>query len=146
MKKTKKTHIGVYGMLKDNGKVLLVKKTRGPYVGCYDLPGGGIKWGEDVLQALSRELFEEVGLCLSKENFFIWDSVCSLVNYREDKKNIELFHIGLIYMVEGFDASSIKNICAEDVSGAKWVSLKTRPLKLSPFAKHVLKKIKIDFF
>lgn len=35
-------HFGIYGIAlnKNRDKILLVKKTRGPYTGLYDLPGG----------------------------------------------------------------------------------------------------------
>lgn len=36
----KKIYIGVYGIILNEGKILLIKKARGPYKGMYDLPGG----------------------------------------------------------------------------------------------------------
>ncbi len=34
------THLGVYGIVIKEDKILLVKKSRGAYIGKYDLPGG----------------------------------------------------------------------------------------------------------
>jgi ADP-ribose pyrophosphatase YjhB (NUDIX family) len=57
-------HFGVYGLVfnTDNSKILLVKKTRGPYTGLFDLPGGTPEAGESLIQTLYREFLEEVGV------------------------------------------------------------------------------------
>ena len=59
--KITKTHFGVYGSIIKNGKILLIKKARGPYTGLYDLPGGGQEKGESYLETLTREIMEETG-------------------------------------------------------------------------------------
>lgn len=56
-----KTHFGVYGIIIKNGKILLIKKARGPYTGLYDLPGGSQEHGESYLETLKREITEETG-------------------------------------------------------------------------------------
>jgi len=42
----KRIYIGVYGIIINEGKILFIKKSRGPYKGMYDLPGGGVEYGE----------------------------------------------------------------------------------------------------
>lgn len=56
-----KTHFGVYGVICRNHKLLVIKKTRGPYTGMYDLPGGSQEKGETYEQTLQREIEEETG-------------------------------------------------------------------------------------
>jgi len=57
-----KTHFGVYGSIIKDGKILLIKKARGPYTGLYDLPGGSQEKGENYSDTLKREIKEETGL------------------------------------------------------------------------------------
>ncbi len=37
---------GVYGIVMNKGFILLTLKKSGPYKGLWDLPGGGIEFGE----------------------------------------------------------------------------------------------------
>lgn len=58
-------HYGIYDRWRHQGRLVLVRKSRGPYAGLLDLPGGSPKPGESIEQTLSRELLEETGACLS---------------------------------------------------------------------------------
>ena len=52
---------GVYGEEKD--KVVLLRQYRYPLGGyCYEFPAGLVEEGEDMLEAATREMFEETGL------------------------------------------------------------------------------------
>lgn len=54
--------ISVYICLISKNKVLLYKRLKHPQYGYVGLPGGKMKYGENILQAASRELLEETGL------------------------------------------------------------------------------------
>lgn len=41
-----KQHFGVYGVCLQDGKLLCIEKTRGPYRHRFDLPGGSQELGE----------------------------------------------------------------------------------------------------
>ena len=60
-----KNHFGVYGICFENGKLLCIEKTRGPYQHRFDLPGGSQELGEGLTETLKREVLEETGYALS---------------------------------------------------------------------------------
>ena len=54
-------HFGVYGVCIHEGRILCIRKTRGPYRGRFDLPGGTPEEGESLVETLRREMIEETG-------------------------------------------------------------------------------------
>ena len=60
-----KKHFGVYGVCFENGKLLCIEKTRGPYQYRFDLPGGSQELGEGLTETLQREVLEETGYEIS---------------------------------------------------------------------------------
>ena len=53
-----KNHFGVYGVCLQEGKLLCIEKTRGPYQNRFDFPGGGQELGEGLTETLEREVLE----------------------------------------------------------------------------------------
>ena len=61
------TDVAVGVMLRPDGTVLLGNRPAGkPWPGWWELPGGKIEFGESVIQALARELNEELGIRLTR--------------------------------------------------------------------------------
>ena len=60
-----KNYFGVYGVCLQDGKLLCIEKTRGPYRHRFDLPGGSQEPGEGLTETLKREVLEETGYMLS---------------------------------------------------------------------------------
>jgi 8-oxo-dGTP diphosphatase len=48
-----------------DGKVLIVRRARPPANGVYTLPGGGVEVGENLMEAVVREVREETGLTVA---------------------------------------------------------------------------------
>ena len=59
----KSVHVAVAVIVNDNGDVLIAKRPDHLHMGGFwEFPGGKVEAGESVLQALQREIFEEVAL------------------------------------------------------------------------------------
>lgn len=54
--------MGVGGVIFDGSSVLLAKRGQEPAKGAWSLPGGAVELGEKVIDALKREMREEVGI------------------------------------------------------------------------------------
>lgn len=134
-----RTHIGVYAAVFQGRSLLLVKKSRGPYIGKLDLPGGKIERGESIDECLSRELFEESGMKMEHSSILMNQSI--VVDYEEaEGLCVSLHHIGLIYRVEVFEGDPIESMNTEDSLGAQWYPLDKLIIHaLSPFAAEVVK-------
>ena len=88
-----KNHFGVYGICFENGKLLCIEKTRGPYQQRFDLPGGSQEPGEGLTETLKREVLEETGYSLSSySNSRIYD-----VMVQEEGKDFSVHHIMAFY-------------------------------------------------
>ena len=90
-----KKHFGVYGVCLQEGKLLCIEKTRGPYQHRYDLPGGSQELGEGLTETLRREVLEETGYTLSSyTNPRMYD-----VLVQEEGKDFAVHHIMAFYDV-----------------------------------------------
>lgn len=54
--------VGVGGVIFHENRVLLARRARNPGKGAWSFPGGAVEIGEPVLDALHRELWEEVSI------------------------------------------------------------------------------------
>lgn len=114
-----KFHLGIYALIEQDGKVLLVKKSRGPYEGTWDLPSGRPIHGETILQTLLREVLEETGIVILQAATKI--NGAFVVDYLDQSSPISLHHTCLIYRATHFDASKFEStISLEDVAGSFW--------------------------
>ena len=97
-----KNHFGVYGVCVQEGKLLCIEKTRGPYQHRFDLPGGSQEPGEGLTETLKREVLEETGYSLSSySNPRIYD-----VMVQEEGQDFAVHHIMAFYdIVLDFESS-----------------------------------------
>lgn len=54
--------VGIGGVCRRDGRVLLVRRGKEPFRGRWTIPGGTLEFGERIAQALIREMKEETGL------------------------------------------------------------------------------------
>ncbi len=59
---TQSPKIGALAVVLHQEHVLLVQRSKEPDRGLWGFPGGHVEWGETVLQAAERELFEETSV------------------------------------------------------------------------------------
>lgn len=135
------THVGSYGVIIRDRKIALIKKARGGYKGLYDLPGGGIEHDETPLEALTRELMEEIGVSIVKAELL--DAVSKTFKWDVNDELIQdLHHIGILYTVE-IEGNELKTDAdGIDSLGGEWKDIdKVKEEDVSPFTWMALKKL-----
>ena len=113
MASVKNFHIGIKAVIVRNNKALILKDTK-RFKG-YDVPGGKIDEGEDIEQALQRELYEELGL----RKFLIREILYAFERLDYDKKGSRLMLI--FYKIEA-KISKIK--LSDEHTSFDWISKK----------------------
>lgn len=137
-------HLGAYGLIIKDGKIVLIKKVGGPYNGKLDLPGGTIEWGETPEQTLIRELNEEVGIDVIKYELFDANSIIFEWMHKEELERGH--HLGIFYKVLGYNNELLEDIKIDekndDSLGANFYEInKLKKSELSDIASLELEKL-----
>jgi ADP-ribose pyrophosphatase YjhB (NUDIX family) len=120
-------HAGAYGVLLNatGSEILLIRKSRGPYTGLLDLPGGRIEPGESPEDTVRRKFGEETGLDLQVEgrlgNF---DRTVTYSPAGGDGQ-VRLHHTGVIFHVALTRPDQVVKTDSDgqDSLGALWVDI-----------------------
>ena len=107
--------LGAYGLVINDNKILLIKKSGGPYDGKLDLPGGTIEFCERPEDALKRELLEEVGIEVSECELFDADSVAFEWQFKEDIL-VKVHHTGIFYKVLNYNNEIKKEVKIDEIN------------------------------
>ena len=119
-------HYGVYGIWRQSGLVVAIRKGRGPYLGMLDLPGGSPQPGEAAIETLERELREECGV--NKVAVSSWHPFEFQVDKSSFGESIEFQHGGLIALVTVQDeVHFIEGV--EDVKGVELIDPTQHPVE-----------------
>lgn len=54
--------VGAGAIIELDKKILLIRRTQAPFSNCWNLPAGYVEADESPIQAVKREVFEEIGL------------------------------------------------------------------------------------
>jgi 8-oxo-dGTP diphosphatase len=95
----------------DSGRLLMIRRGRGPAAGTWSVPGGRVEPGETLAEAVVRELAEETGV----------EGVCgSLIDWVERIDDEHHFVI-LDFAVEVLEG--VEPVPGDDATEAAWVPL-----------------------
>lgn len=115
----------------DKGRVLLIKRRNAPAINKWAVPGGKVRAGETLQQALHREIIEETGLKIKVgEIVYVFDVI-----ERDDHNHIIFHYVIIDFLCEltggkltpGDDALDVRWFSSEEIVQAD-VNEKTKLL------------------
>lgn len=104
----------IHSLIVNNGKILILKRIKNTYEGgLWDLPGGALEDGEDLLDGIKREIFEETNLKIQNLELFYCNSNVDI------KKNKQF--ITIIFLAKLDNDNPVININPNEHSQSKWI-------------------------
>jgi 8-oxo-dGTP diphosphatase len=102
-------------------RVLLIRRGKGPFKGCWAIPGGFVNMDEALDVAAKRELFEETGVSTKH--------LMQLHTFGDPKRDPRGRNISVTYLAF-VDADNLQPRAGDDAAEVGWFSLR-RPPKLA---------------
>ncbi len=126
--------IGVGAVVLINNSVLLIKRANEPCKGCWAIPGGLLDYGESIVDAVRRELYEETGL-VGKPTGIIWvDNIIVKDEYNKVK-----YHYVIIDLLFTDIKGRVKP--GSDALEARWFKINNIPKEITPSTRKLLDHI-----
>jgi len=114
--------IGVAGVVIHRGRVLLIKRDRQPLKGEWSIPGGLVELGEELGQAVRRELKEETGL--EVEPVEVLAVIDRIMRANRAKARVRYHYVIIDYLCRLLGG---RLTAKSDVIDARWVRPKDLP-------------------
>ncbi|MEW2431439.1 NUDIX domain-containing protein [Micromonospora sp. NPDC047644] len=138
--------VGAYGLLRDSGRVLLVRDgAQGEFPGVWRLPGGVVGHAEDPERAVSRQVDEQAGLTVAVTRLLA--VVADVATFPEDETALHTDRLlfDLNALPDGAERESARpgggsrGVEAGLVDQARWLSpAEVKRLSLTPFTAEAL--------
>jgi len=129
--------VGVGALIIKDNKVLLVKRANEPNKGKWSIPGGVVKLGESLIDALKREIIEETGLEIN-----VLDVACVSEEIVKDYESIK-FHYVIIDFFAEVVGGELK--VGSDAEEARWVSFdELDDLEIVEFVKKLIENVRLE--
>ena len=127
--------LGTLMAIMRNNKILLINRTKYPFVGFWGLPGGKIKSGETIEECALREGLEETGLEMDFHSFR------GTVSARITEKGKELNHFMLLVCRLNPKEGEVKGSDEGDLKWFKLGELERIKEKIIPDDLHMIKEM-----
>ncbi len=124
----------VLAMLEQDGKLLLLlRKNSRFFSGYYGLVGGKIEEKESIADALIREMYEEVGITVSKQNL----NFAHCLSFVGDE-GTEV--VALVFKVAEWQGCAI-NCEPDKVAALTWFEMNQLPQNIIPRHRHIIEMV-----
>ena len=105
----------VAAVIVQNARALLIRRGGPPSAGEWSIPGGAVELGENVREALIREIYEETSLKATPgEILGVVDRIVA-----DPRGNIRFHYVIIDFLVTGFSGEAVPGSDAAEVA---WVS------------------------
>lgn len=122
----------VYLILRQGGEVLLsLRKNTGWHDGEYSLPSGHLEGNETLVEAMSREAEEEIGIIVAPEDLQL---VHVMHRKQPDQERIDFFFSATKWTGEP------ENKEPEKCGGLGWYKMSSLPTDIIPYIKRAIRK------
>ena len=126
--------IAVGAVIFKQNKVLLVKRKNPPAQGMWAIPGGKVRWGETLKQALRREIKEELNIDIEPGRLI------KVIEFVPEQEN-DRFHYIILDFLAAITGGELK--AGDDALAVKWFDRKE--LKNSPVTESTRTLLKDEF-
>ncbi len=107
--------VGVGAVVVRDGKILLVKRANEPNRGKWSVPGGLVRTGETLEDALKREILEELGVeVVVKDVACVTDEI-----FYDENRNVEYHYIVIDFFAEIHGTPR----ASSDAADVAWIDL-----------------------
>lgn len=148
--KTVKRDIASAVIISKDNKIIMGwqdSSVKGIYPNCWHIPGGGVEKGETTLEAMRREVFEEVGIDISKYDAFLLNDTDNAVAKKQFEDGGRIYKVMMRFydykvLINDKRSKDIEVKLTSDLIKFKWFDIKDlSKVKLTPPSQKLFKKL-----